>query len=201
MALATQRFIRISFLVSSGKELTFFLLAGMVLCFGFRMRIILITHWCKHCLLLVKDFSASHSAVPAKRLWVHKALEQDRTSTADPDSWKGYLITYRGMMNNKTEGLLLGKRRPLLGDWLSTGQWVASNCIVHHLFCVFYYYYYFPFLFCSSILSLFKTTGFIIIIIITIVIIIIPYPIPLWGSEWMAVWFLTTCQIKAQQCG
>lgn len=41
--------------------------------------------------------------------------------------------------------------------WASASR-VVSNCIVHHLFCIFYYYnfyyYYFPFLFCPSKLSL-----------------------------------------------
>ena len=37
----------------------------------------------------------------------------------------------------------------LLRDWLGTGQWVVSNYIVHHWFCIFFYCYYkFPFLFC-----------------------------------------------------
>ena len=56
-------------LISAGIELIFFLVAGTVLCFGFRMRIMLITHRCFSCcwavLTLVKDFSASH-ALPAR---------------------------------------------------------------------------------------------------------------------------------------
>jgi len=32
-------------LVLAGIELIFFVVAGIVLCFGFRMRIMLITHW------------------------------------------------------------------------------------------------------------------------------------------------------------
>ena len=36
-------------LVSAGIKLIFFLVAGIVLCFGFRMRIMLVTHWCFSC--------------------------------------------------------------------------------------------------------------------------------------------------------
>ena len=36
-------------LVSAGTELTLFLVAGTVLCFGFSVRMMLITHWCFSC--------------------------------------------------------------------------------------------------------------------------------------------------------
>jgi len=40
---------RSSVMVSAGIELSVFLIADMVVCFGFRMRIILITHWYLSC--------------------------------------------------------------------------------------------------------------------------------------------------------
>ena len=44
IALPTRTFFFPSVLVSAGTELTLFLVAGTVLCFGFSVRIMLITH-------------------------------------------------------------------------------------------------------------------------------------------------------------
>ena len=88
----------------------------------------------------------------------------------------------------------------LAEKWLGIGRQVVSNCIVHHLFCIFfyhyyyyyYYYYYFPFLFCPIKLSLSQPTN-------STVFFPILSPIPLGGSEQMAVWCLAACWVKAQQ--
>ena len=73
----------------AGIELFFFLVAGVLPCFGFRMRTVLITHQCflavaEQCLYRAKDFSVSCAALPARRLGVHKELGGDRTRTSDP---------------------------------------------------------------------------------------------------------------------
>lgn len=55
---------------SAGIELTFFRGAGVVLCFGFKMKIMLITSGCFSCwraVLRIQDFSASHTAVLVSR--------------------------------------------------------------------------------------------------------------------------------------
>lgn len=61
----------------AGIEVIFFLVAGMVVCFGFSMRIMRVTLWCsvaEQCLGLFKDFSISCAALPVKRLGVHEKL-------------------------------------------------------------------------------------------------------------------------------
>uniref|UniRef100_A0A8C3KGJ2 Uncharacterized protein n=1 Tax=Calidris pygmaea TaxID=425635 RepID=A0A8C3KGJ2_9CHAR len=51
----------------------------------------------------------------------------------------------------------------LLGNRLGISQRVVSNCIVHHLFCIFFYHYYcnyFLFLCCPIKLFLSQPTNF-----------------------------------------
>lgn len=49
---------------------------------------------------------------------------------------------------------------PLLGNCLGIGQHVVSNCLEHHLFCIFQFYYYYIFLFFPIKLSLSQVTKF-----------------------------------------
>lgn len=98
-------------LVSSGIELTLFLIAGMVLCFRLKIRIILIAH---HCFLVfaeqwlheVKDFSTFHAALSVR-------------SWGCTSRWEG--------------------KDPQHLNW--TDQRVVWNCIVHHWFCIIFCYY------------------------------------------------------------
>lgn len=63
--------------------------------------------------------------------------------TADPNRPKGYSVLYDVMFSIYFGGRWPGK--PLLHDGLNIENWMMSNCIVHHPFCIFcccccYYY-------------------------------------------------------------
>ena len=77
-----------SVLVPARMELIFFLVAGIVLCFGFSLRRTLITQdvlvTAEQCLHKVRAFSAPHTTPPVSRLEVHKKLGGDMARTADP---------------------------------------------------------------------------------------------------------------------
>jgi len=53
----------------------------------------------EQCLHSVKAFSASHAALPASRLGVHKRLGGDTDGTADPKRPQGYSIPYSVMLS------------------------------------------------------------------------------------------------------
>jgi len=55
----------------------------------------------KQCLHRVKDFSASHNAVPVSRLGVHMELRGDTSGTADIKWPKEYPILYDVILSNK----------------------------------------------------------------------------------------------------
>ena len=81
----------------AGIELIFFLVAGIVFCFGFSMRRMLIATTKNISVLSnvyskVKDFSASHPQ-PARKLEGHKKLAQDTARAPDPNRPKGYFHT------------------------------------------------------------------------------------------------------------
>lgn len=108
----------------------------MVLCFGFTMRIMLITHWCsvvaEQCLHSVKDFSVSHAALPARRLGVHKKLGGDRTRTANPIWPKDYCIPYDIMLKNKKGGTWQWEKDHCssMSGWTSVSRrWAITLCI------------------------------------------------------------------------
>ncbi len=63
-------------LISAGIESIFFTVAGMVLCLGSRLKIMLIIH---------QYIPASHTDLPVKRLRVLQELEGNRTTTVDPN--------------------------------------------------------------------------------------------------------------------
>lgn len=94
----------------TGMELIFFLVAGMMLCCGCRMRIMLITHRC---------FSCSWAVLT----WSQGLLGS---------FWAG-----RGQQKKSWPKVSKGMVLPLLWDWLGNSQQVMSNCFVHHTFCIF----------------------------------------------------------------
>lgn len=115
-------------LLSAGIDSTFFLVAGTVPCFGFRMRTLLITpnvlavaEWCLH---RAKDISASHKALPHGAEGA-QGVGRDRTRTADLNWTKGFLIPHGITLNNKS-----------WGSWglhcLGTGWALVSRYTVHH---------------------------------------------------------------------
>ena len=79
----------VSVLAFAGTELFYFIVACVVLCFGFDMKTVLITHQCfniaEECLHRVKAFPTSHTAPPASRLEVGKKLGGDMAGTANPN--------------------------------------------------------------------------------------------------------------------
>ena len=49
----------------------------------------------------VRVVSASHTALPARRLGVHKKLGRDIDTTADLSGTKGYPVSYDVVLTNK----------------------------------------------------------------------------------------------------
>ena len=91
-------------LIVAGCGLIFFIVASMGLCFG----IVLKTVWmqwdvlvaAEQCSHRVKAFCASHTALPASRLGVHKKMGGDTAGTADPNCPKGCSIPYDIMLSS-----------------------------------------------------------------------------------------------------
>jgi len=54
------------------------------------------------------EFSASHNALPVRRLWVCKKIRGGTARTPDQSWPKGYSISYDCILNNKTGGNWLG---------------------------------------------------------------------------------------------
>lgn len=105
-----------SILVLTGVELIFFPVAAMVLCFGFRMSIMLVTQQRLGLLQRTKDFTP-HAALP-ERGWGGG----DRTQTAGPHWPKGCPISRGAMPSNKSWGK--GGR----GDVGSNSICLRRNC-------------------------------------------------------------------------
>jgi len=164
--------------------------AGRLLCFVFRMRIISITHQCFSCCWAVltwsQGLSDSHAVWPVRswrctRSW--KGTEQGQlTQTHQRD------IPYHTapFWTVKLWGGLL-----LLGDWMDTSQQVVSNGTVHHSFCMFFYHCcYYSFTFCPIKLLLPQPISFCLFSSS------LSRPT---GDQWTAAWCWAACRVKPQQ--
>lgn len=107
-------------------RVNFFFVAGTMLCFGFSVRMRLITRWL-FCLLL-------NSAYPKSRIFhfgcsaseeVHQKLGGIMACSPDLNCPKGYSIPQNIILTYQTW--------ELPGERLGMGQWVVSHCIVHRL--------------------------------------------------------------------
>lgn len=171
-------------------KLIFFLVAGTVLCFGYRMRIMLITCCCLswHWAVLTLSqgfFRFSHCPV-SREGGEHKKLGGRTAKTVDPHWPKGNFTSYVIVLNYKT-----GENCPGIRGCLDIGQQAVRSCVVHHLFvysfitCIIFISFTVP-LHCLSlnaqVLPCFPSLSH----------------LALWG-EWAAVWWLTPCWIKLQQ--
>lgn len=120
----------------SSLELIFFLEDGVVLCFELRMKIML-TVVAEQGVQKVKDFSASHASLPARRLRAHKKLEGDTKwsweGTTDTNRPEEYSIPCDIMLNNKSGGSWPGGLT-LLRD---LGISLLAVSIVNHFFFSF----------------------------------------------------------------
>lgn len=109
-----------------------FMVASMVLGFGFVMKVVLTTRRCSSCWWTVvtqlKPFFP-HTALSTRRPEAHKMLGGDAICTADSNWQKGYSIPC-GIVFHK-----LGESLPwvlLRGDWVGISQLVVGNCVLHH---------------------------------------------------------------------
>lgn len=88
-------FLWTTVLILAGVQLIVLLVAALLVCCGFRVRIKLVMYWCFNCcweeLTQVKDFSAFHVALTAGRLGVRKKLAGDTDRPDDP-KWSGYTV-------------------------------------------------------------------------------------------------------------
>lgn len=94
------------FLVSVSIELTFILLIDIVLCFGFKMRIMLMTHmfymFLSSAYIKSRTFWLLSLFCQKKRLRVHRKLGGDRTKAAQSKWPKSYSKPYVIMLSIKT---------------------------------------------------------------------------------------------------
>lgn len=119
------------FLFPAGTELTFFLAAGMVPCFGFTVGIVLLMH--HFSLHKVKGIASYRSVLPVRRLRVHKQLEGDTTRTLTQTAWKGipYLMATEPATKLRELAKMLGAA--FAQGWPRIHWLMVSNCTVHHL--------------------------------------------------------------------
>lgn len=78
------------------------------------------------------------------------------------------------------------------GSGWGIGQWVVSNCVVHHLYCIFCQHH-FPFVFCplkQSFISAYKLLPFFFPHILS------PSHCGKCRNERTAVWWLAVCWLK-----
>ena len=119
------------FLVSVSIELTFILLIDIVLCFGFKMRIMLMIHmfymFLSSAYIKSRTFWLLSLFCQKKRLRVHRKLGGDRTGTADLNQPKWYFIPYYVILNSETE-----RNWPRAAAWGLSGHWPAGS---KHLLC------------------------------------------------------------------
>lgn len=184
-------------LVWARVELIFFLVNSIMLYFGFRMRITLVTHRCFNywwAALILHQGRFSFSCCPAcKELLVHKELPGDRIRTADAD-WPRD-IQHHMVLGWAIKLEELTGRAELLKDWLGINWQVVSSCIVHCLFCAFFLFllsfassprpFFFSFLFnCPYLSPLVLALFFLMLSSI---------------SLWMAAWCWAAWWVKSQQ--
>lgn len=87
----------------------------------------------EQCLNRVKDFSTSHTALPARRLRAHKELEGDRTRTTNANWLKGCPLLYGVTLSNKSwdiEGMMafvLPINHYMWWVEKNTSQWEVAN--------------------------------------------------------------------------
>ena len=122
----------------------FFILSDMMLCFGSRRKIVLITHQCFQLLLSSAvqsqrcfSFSASCTALLARRLRDTRSIEVIGPGTKWVRDIPYHMTSREETIKLKRFGW--GREQPLLGGWLGIGQQMVSNCIVHHFFNKYIY--------------------------------------------------------------
>lgn len=100
-------------------------------------------------------FSFSHC--PASREGGgHKNLGGGTAKTVDHHWSKGHSVSYNVVLDDKTVG-----NWPGFGGCLGIGQQVVTNCVVHHLFCIFFHHlYYFHILFHPATLPFSQCASF-----------------------------------------
>lgn len=81
-------------LVSAAKHLIFFLAASIVLCFGFRMEIMLVTQGCLLSSAYTECRTRQFPTSSGSRLRVHRELGGATARTADQNWPKGFPISY-----------------------------------------------------------------------------------------------------------
>lgn len=115
----------------------------MVIVLGCR-GIILITHRRSCCCVVLgrtKDLSALHAALPARGWGSTRSWE-----VTEPKLAKG--MTYTEWHHVELKAREVAHEGLLLGDWLGLGQWVGSNCFVHHFLVILFVitaFFFFPF--------------------------------------------------------
>lgn len=152
------------------------------------------------------DVSALNSALPVKRLGMHKEMGEDRPRRADPGWLKRFSLLCGIIWNYKTRGVGQVGGQPWLGDWLGISQRVVSNCTVHHWFCkciyrhMYSYHYFCRVFFCLFVLSFSISVDSFYLNPWVLCFFPILSPISLvWESDQMAV-VLSCYWVKLQHC-
>lgn len=106
-------------------EITFFIVAGMVPCFGFRRKTVLITQQCfRSCWAVIVQSQGLHcySCCPAnKEAGGAQGAGRNTTTTADSDLPKGYPTPHCDRLSNSSGGSWLESC-----CWGVIGHWSAS---------------------------------------------------------------------------
>jgi len=175
-----------SVLVSAKILLIFLLLTGMVLCFGFRMRRILIILWCFSCCWAVLILSQGLFSFP----YCPTSKEARYTKTGRGQGSCSKMNKSHCMLSWSTIKL---REANYFLVWGWEQQPVVSNCFVHHSFSIFYYYcyyiYYYPFLFHPIKISFFSSHNFYNFS---------PFYFLTLSSVPLVVWYFVACQVKVQ---
>ena len=167
-------------MVRTGIELFFFLVAGMVLCFAFRMRIILILQGRFSCCWAVLKLSqgpfCSSCCPVSKKAGGCKKARKRHNQDSQLQLSKGISMPYGVKLSNKTRDSCL-EWLLLLDDWPSISQewWATALSITgfDYSFCSLFFLFLMSFSFNSPYLN-----SWVLTLLFSIF-----FPIPLWGER------------------
>ena len=117
---------RVGVLVSAGMELIFFLVAGIVLSFGFSMRRMLITHGCFQLLLSGVQTKSRifQLLLPSQqKAGGAQGVGRGHSQSSDPNWPKGYCIPCDIMPSIETGGTWPGGDHCSGTNWASVSKW------------------------------------------------------------------------------
>lgn len=186
-------------LVSAAVELIFFLAVSIVLCFGFRLEIMLITQGYFICCWAVLLESVGLGAFPPHPTREQAGGAQEAGRGHSQDSWPKLAKEIPHITCHHCQYITFGKagRWQLLRTWSAGGEFSSQEflrqciCIGHHLFYSISVHIIFPSHFCPTELYLSQPADFSLLWLL-----LLSTFSTLSKSERMAGWCLTTHPVK-----